>query len=681
MKKGMVVGLSIMALIGFCIVLFYQVTHIDKPVVRKSMVSKRTNIIDFVTETISDEETPLSAEIEDEEPEDGISVKNKNKIPQKEIESSEITSFYCNFSTLYEEDTHTMGNKQWKLRADFDGKTVKGSYKAFNSDSNDERRFDADKSFMKELFEIIRQYDLASYNGLDNETKGIPDEYGATLSVMFESGENIYASDNAENFLPIDAEDAFVQLFASACAKGSDVIGVSVTGHYEDVEVSGGRGHISFPLVHLGRTDAFGKVDELKYPTEDELHEAIDNINSFEMDEALAAKDSYEKGSKDKELFYDSDLFVTRNDTEVISLYVRENSRRDVNSSSILSFYRTYNVDSRTGNELEFSDVFRDIQGLPGLIEERLRKKYPGHKFDKDIEEHIRKSIMENDGDVCFALGNGFAHIFINEGVADNEPGSYHVTLPFEDNTKLISNFYTAYPEKTFTRLDYDTDYFLKGGLDFRMEYEIDEEEDITWRGISGRQTEELSLYGYAPEVYLTTMKDKNYLFLNVPTGDVSFYGIVYEITENGIEIPEDNGDLGLSVIPETTLDPDYVLMYVNEVIDGTVCFMYPTGVFKIDDDGFPVPASKEFRLTGGKVAIRESGRYNPRNSADASHSGGMFYVAEGTEVTPYASDLSNYIDFITVGEDESRIIRFTIDKFSSDMKLDNFGGLDKVFK
>jgi hypothetical protein len=693
MKKGLVVGLSIMALIGFCIAIFYQIAHIDEPVVKKSIVSRRTNIVDFFKVAVSDEDTtltenleiedeytPLASGIEDEVPGDGNRVNNSNPNAKKEIESSQIISFYCTFSTLYEEGVLTMGKKQWKLRADYDGTTVRGSYLAYDSSTKDERRFEAGKAFMDYLMDIIDTYDLASYNGLDNEIRGISDEYGATLSVMFESGENIYASDNEENFLPLEAEDAFVQLFASACAKGSDLIGLSVSSQYEDVTLREGKGHILFPLLHIGRMDAFGKINELKYPVEEELREAINNINCFEMDMAMAAKDSFENGRKGRELYYESESFVTRNDSEVISLYIREKRQIDLDQTEESVSYRTYNVDSVTGNILLFSDVFRDLNQLPNLIDSSLKAMYPRKKFFEESSDRIRKSIMEGNGDVCFSLANGFVHIFINAGVVDDEPEGYHLSLSFEDNPKLISNFYGQCPDKTFTRLDYDTDYYVKGGIKFRMECDINED-DVKWRGTAGGRTFEAPFYGYAPDVYLTSTKDGSFLYVNVPTGDVSFYGMVYEITDKGLRIPEDNGDLGLSILPETTLDPDYVLMHVNEVIDGPVCFMYPTGAYMIDNDGFPVPAAKEYKLSGGKLKIRESGRYNPRNSSDALSSGGMFYVAEGTEVTPYASDLQNYIDFITVGEEESRTIRFVINEFSPNMKLDNFGGLDKVFE
>jgi DNA gyrase subunit A len=65
------VGLSILALILFGGVLFYQVTHIDEPTTKKSMVVKRTNLVNLVMETIEELETPTSASVDDAVAEDG----------------------------------------------------------------------------------------------------------------------------------------------------------------------------------------------------------------------------------------------------------------------------------------------------------------------------------------------------------------------------------------------------------------------------------------------------------------------------------------------------------------------------------------------------------------------------------------------------------------------------------
>ncbi|WP_029322484.1 hypothetical protein [Butyrivibrio sp. AE3004] len=676
MKKRLVLAVSVLSLLGICFAIFYQVANL-KLLDRRGLRQKHGGTV-----AIEEEETPLSDDFDDEDLGDGYVRDGTDYNAPKEIQSSDITSFFCAFSTLYEDETLTMGNKRYALKADLDGDVVKGSFAAWDYDDSDERRFEADKSFMKELQEIIKNNNIVQYNGLDSEIKGIPDDYGATISVVYESGENIYAMDNSDNFLPPDAEDLLVQLFAGACAKGNEVIGVSVTEHFEAMNVPDGSGFIKFPILTIGRNDVFGETDDLKYPAEDALRDTIDAVNSKEADEARSSAGSFGKGSFDRGLYYDADCFVTRNDTEVVSFYVRACDYEDMEQSGENTFVRTYNIEAENGKILTFKDTFKNLKNLPGIIVSLLKKEYPKLDFNDNAEESISESIDDNDGDVCFALGNGFVHIFINEYVVNDRAGAYHLTLAVSDYPGLISNFYVTCPDNSLTRLDYNTDYFIKKDKSFRMEcYEAPGEEDVYWKGIVGDNTYEATYYGHAPEAYLARKNKKNYLYLNLPTGDVSFHGIIYEIKDDGIEPVPEQGDMSMTIADNTTLDPDYFLMNINNVIDGTVCFMYPTGAFKIDDDGFPVSVANEYKLSGSRVKIKESGRYNPRNIEDAANSGGMFYVTEDTEVTPYASDLKSYIDFITTDEEESRILRFTIDSFSSDMKLDNFGKLEDVFK
>ncbi len=675
MKKGIVLSISVLSLLGILIAIFYQVSSL-KALDRTGLRQKPGNNV-----TIEDNGTPLEASVPKKITEDGYTIDNTDIEAPKKIESTKITSFFCIFSTLYDE-TNILGNKRWELRADLDGSLVKGSYSAWDFQSSNERRFEADKAFMSDLFSIIDRFALSGYNGLDTETKGIPDEYGATISVVFDSGESIYASDNTNNFLPPEAEDELVQLFAAACANGKEVIGVSVSDSLQMVDVQNGSGYLKYPVLTIGRNDVFGETDDLKYPAEDELRYAINQINSEEYDEAFLASGRFGKGSQEKSFYYDSDLFITRNDTEVVSLYIKECSLEEADQEYENTTYKTYNIDASTGELLSFRDVFRDYDELSKLIADKLLEKYKGQRFPKEAAEAIEASITDEDGNICFALGNGFIHIFINEYVLNDAPGGYHLTLSLQDYPQLISNFYKIYPADTLTRLDYDTDYYIDDGLKFKMECDKDPgEEDIYWRGIVGENVCEATYYGHAPEAYLVRKNSKNYLYLNLPTGDVSFHGVIYEIKKSGLETLPEQGDLGLTVAENTTLDPDYFLMNMNEVIDGTVCFMYPTGAFKVDVDGFPASVSNIYRLQGSKVKIKETGRYNPSRVEDAANSGGMFYVTEGTEVTPYASDLKSYIDFITTEETEPRILRFTTDEFSPEMKLDNFGKLNDVFK
>ena len=48
---------------------------------------------------------------------------------------------------------------------------------------------------------------------------GIPNEYGAQLKVQYASGESIYANDNQDNFLTLEAMNELLKLFERGAAK------------------------------------------------------------------------------------------------------------------------------------------------------------------------------------------------------------------------------------------------------------------------------------------------------------------------------------------------------------------------------------------------------------------------------------------------------------------------------
>jgi len=72
----------------------------------------------------------------------------------------------------------------------------------------------ADVDFMTRLQEIIAKYNLATYNGTNYFVSGISDEYGAKISVLYDSGEEIYATDNQDCFLPVGAMSELIELFS-----------------------------------------------------------------------------------------------------------------------------------------------------------------------------------------------------------------------------------------------------------------------------------------------------------------------------------------------------------------------------------------------------------------------------------------------------------------------------------
>ena len=81
---------------------------------------------------------------------------------------------------------------------------------------SDSESFTGNAAFMMKLQAIIEKYNLAQFNGRDVVTHGLPDDFGATLSVTYASGEKIYAADNQNMYLPVEAVRELAQLFYSA---------------------------------------------------------------------------------------------------------------------------------------------------------------------------------------------------------------------------------------------------------------------------------------------------------------------------------------------------------------------------------------------------------------------------------------------------------------------------------
>jgi len=133
------------------------------------------------------------------------------------IDSEEITSFSCTFSTIaYLEEDLRMENGIYHLEAALTDGTVQGSYR-FTTREGEETSlsFQAETTFLNELQKIVREYDLAQYNGHSVFVNGLPNEYGASLQIGYASGESVYADDNQDCFLPIPAMEQLHQLFTS----------------------------------------------------------------------------------------------------------------------------------------------------------------------------------------------------------------------------------------------------------------------------------------------------------------------------------------------------------------------------------------------------------------------------------------------------------------------------------
>jgi len=147
--------------------------------------------------------------------EDGYRRDNSDSEAPKTIDSTEMIAFSCYFSALaFEEEDTELKYDSYHLSAILKDGVVSGSYLASTRyGEKTEASFEADPSFMEDLQIIVSEYDFAENNGHYVRVKGLPDHYGADLTVQYASGESISAYDNQDGFLSIDAMEDLEELF------------------------------------------------------------------------------------------------------------------------------------------------------------------------------------------------------------------------------------------------------------------------------------------------------------------------------------------------------------------------------------------------------------------------------------------------------------------------------------
>ena len=146
----------------------------------------------------------------------GVKTYNSGEESPKVIESTEIISFEFEFSLyniVVEEESELVG-RNYKLSAVLEDGAVKSKIKWRDRvGAGEEGDFTADISFMTSLQEIVSKYNFAQYNGYISKVSGLPDMYGAKIDIKYASGESIYAYDNQDCFISIDAIKELVKIF------------------------------------------------------------------------------------------------------------------------------------------------------------------------------------------------------------------------------------------------------------------------------------------------------------------------------------------------------------------------------------------------------------------------------------------------------------------------------------
>lgn len=612
------------------------------------------------------------------DPGDGYTKDASNPNAPKTIQLKQIIEFSCWFSTVDDAEPGVLGNHIYQLKAKLVNGAVKGSYKV--RDKDEERSFRKGHKFLNEIYELVDRYEITQLNGHNIKVKGLPGEYGVNMDIRFASGEHLYVYDNQDCVLPYDFMSEVVKLFENGAAVTPTALNFSVATDYRSDEVNGGWAEVSYPVYTLGCLTSEG--DLVQPDGYSALAEAVMQINDAAAESASAAWDCFGTASQEQKLHVLTETFVTRTDSEVISFYERTRRYEDEDQQNEYIEIKTHNLDARTGKELKFSDVFRNMEYLPSLLLMEFEKAYPGQTFYDEALDFIRQSVESDDGNICFALGYGCVHIFADEYVLNDVPGGQHITLSYVLNPDQVKAWYTIEPKRWITPLDYDTIYWRSDiSTGFQMHSFVSPEgEDVLWVvAVEGGDTDayEEKLYGRTPDCWLIHANGHDFIYQRVPTGDESMLTHVYKVTQQGVVRITNKKPLGLAIKSDTTLNPDCLCMSLDISIYSRAVQMLPYAAYRVRDTGLPEMISDVYDLDGPWVRLRKSGRYNPDSRKNAAVSGGMWTLVAGERMRPYQTDLESWLDFIT---EDGRVVRFTIDRFADDMRLDSFGKLDDVF-
>ena len=606
----------------------------------------------------------------------------------KTIASTQIIAFSCAFSgfTMDEKDTRLAG-RAYQLEAKLENGAVKGSYHAYTRFDGEKGTFRESHRFMDALQKVVAEHDLAQHNGLSYRVSGLPEGYGALLTVDYASGEHIYASDNQNCFLSIDAMEALEALFYAQIEPYPTPLDLSIAEEFTMEDVNGCFLSIRYPVLTLGHPHWDGTYRNGQ--GHDALDAALDAYNmEIRMDQEamlkyilrLAAEQMTGDGTLE---FYSlADVYVTRSDDRVVSFY--EARKQYTGLIGEQQFRRAFNFDAKTGKKLAFADVFTDVNDLPDLLAEAFAAADPSLDSADELAARISASIKEEDGIVCFALAKGGVHFFAEKNPLGGPVGIVHAMFSYWDYPELVKAFYHPAAKTSLTRLEYDMDYVLVDGTPLRMSWDIPamESEDIEWTVTVNGRTRTEHFYGYPPECWLVqtgsevNLDRRTFLYVDEPAGDVSHSTRVYEVTKGGLSTC---GQVDAAIYEELNCNPERLLMVGNDYASSGSAMLMPYGIYCVGEDGLPVLVQEdEFGLMGSTLSLTREVEATLADQYDPGVADGPLPLAAGTLLTPFRTDKESYVDFF---DEEGNVCRFAIEDFTDEMNLNGFGTLEELLE
>ena len=306
---------------------------------------------------------------------------------------------------------------------------------------------------------------------------------------------------------------------------------------YEEIlnDAGGNVGGINWTTLTVADADhpeLKNALEEYGKKTKERMDKAKKELREY-YDEFLAGQEGY----------YDNctahmSVVPVRADDRVLSLMEFYSFYPD--SHTEVHEKKGFCFDPATGKEMAVSEVLEDAEEAGAVIAEAIRKAYPDLRFDSDMEEKVKNFAASSEPAEGFGFNLGYheLRIFADDGYLTSRMGGVDVPLSFAEYPDLVKEEYREIPEDYMYWVGCGEKYILDdAGRTFSMEVLEDNPDEMYCRvQINAGEASIFSTYMAEPDGYLVHVDGKDWLYMGVPTGDVSFPSEIFDL--NGSEIP-----------------------------------------------------------------------------------------------------------------------------------------------
>ncbi|MCR5545548.1 MAG: RsiV family protein, partial [Lachnospiraceae bacterium] len=373
----------------------------------------------------------------------------------------------------------------------------------------------------------------------------------------------------------------------------------------------------------------------------------------------------YASGFLEDGMYYEdeSKIKVERADEQVFSI-------SESNTAYLGGAHGSYGLsgvtfDTKTGKQIELTDVFTNMTELIHVIEDTLMKEYPNTQFFNLSETMLSYLNDSETYQLCwFMTSEGVEFVFNPYELASYADGMQTIMISFNDHPELFTGNYTASEDAFVTNLEasYDTatNYIDldRDGISEVISIQENYDEDMyatatfTFNGSSYTIDE----YYYDMDAKLVHTKDgKNYIYaflkeenaytsLNVM--EVSEKGISFSGSMNGAEPSEyfDSDD------SEGTTYTTYSFVSPNGFTLATRLDSLSTydGIknYTVGDDGMPTSNTDFYTIRNGLTLTAKTDFGGKEVNIETNELGSDTIITNGTKLTFYRTNGTDTVIF-----------------------------------